>query len=102
MSPNLNKHFLKGNLSMKPFNPADNETAAEIEIRQHKLRSIIDLANQKVDSGQIDEAITLFSEAQHLALYVRDGLQVRVLNEQADNELWNNLKRKIESLTLVS
>lgn len=87
---------------MKPFNPADNEIAEEIKMRQRQLRSVIDLANQKVDSGQIDEAITLFSEAQHLALYVRDGLQVRVLNEQADNELWNELKRKIESLTVVS
>ncbi len=87
---------------MKPFNPTDYEIAEEIEIRQRKLCSIIDLANQKIESGQIDEAITLFSEAQHLALYVRDGLQVRVLNEQADNELWNELKRKIDSLTVAS
>ena len=87
---------------MKPFNSTNNEIGEEIEMRQRKLRSIIDFANQKLDSGQIDEAITLFSEAQHLALYVRDGLQVRVLNEQADNELWNELKRKIESLTVVS
>lgn len=87
---------------MKPFNQADNEIAEEIEMRQRKLRSVIDLANQKINSGQIDEAIALFSEAQHHALYVRDGLQVRVLNEQADNELWNELKRKIESLTVVS
>ncbi|MFZ2314476.1 MAG: hypothetical protein WAW86_02300 [Gammaproteobacteria bacterium] len=87
---------------MKPFNSADNEIAEEIEIRQRKLRNIIDLANQKMDSGQTDEAIDLFSKAQNLSLYVRDGLQVRVLNEQADNELWNELKRKIESLIAVS
>jgi hypothetical protein len=76
------------------------EAAEKIKKRQLKLHSTIKCADEMLTSNKIDEAKLLYLEARHLSLYTGDGLQVRIMNEDADNELWHILNKKIKAMTL--
>jgi len=66
------------------------------------MHSKIILAAQKLNSNQHDEAELLYSQARDLAYYVGKGLKVRIMNEDADREMWNELNKKIEGLNAAA
>lgn len=83
---------------MRPVYPNDQQTTQQIHDIQKELTNLTYLAKEKEKSGQLLEAMVLYTEAQHLSFHAGEGLQVKILNENTDNETWHSLNNKIVEL----
>jgi hypothetical protein len=97
--PFIIRSQLEKECNMKVLDPLDHEAIEEVATKKSEIHRKIDLANEKLNSNQPNEAKLLFEEARDLAFHAGKGLKVRIMNEDADREMWNELNKKIESLS---
>jgi len=83
---------------MKPVNQSDFEALKEITERENLIRSLVRLASEAEQLGDFYEAESLLHRAQHLSIYVGEGLRIRILNEESDFKSWRAINHAIETL----
>ncbi|HAT3863338.1 TPA: hypothetical protein JAN60_07525 [Legionella pneumophila] len=56
------------------------------------------LARQKAENNEIVDAICFYTKAQHLSLYIGEGLKATIFNENEDLKNWHAIDEIIEKL----